>query len=87
MVAHTAKRLESVRLFSSDRVCLKSAQPLCLIESAQKELSHALFHSSKCRTCMATLIKYTCQESIQSFILNAHAKKAHIYTYLIEYTC
>ena len=34
MTAHTAKRLESVRLFSCDRVCLKSAQPLSLIESA-----------------------------------------------------
>ena len=36
---HTAKRQESVRLFGSDRVCLKSVQPLCLIESASKALS------------------------------------------------
>ena len=39
MTAHTAKRLESVRLFSCDRVCLKSAQPLCFIESAYNALS------------------------------------------------
>ena len=32
MAAHTAERLESVRLFSSNRVCLKIIQPLCLIE-------------------------------------------------------
>ena len=30
--AHWHKRLESARLFSFDRVCLKSVQPLCLIE-------------------------------------------------------
>ena len=34
MAAHSAKRLESVRLFSTDEVCLKSVQPLCLIEYA-----------------------------------------------------
>ena len=31
MVARTAKRLESVQLFSSDRVCLKSVKLLCFI--------------------------------------------------------
>ena len=39
MAAHTDKRLESVRLFSSDAVCLRSVQPLCLIESAEKAFS------------------------------------------------
>ena len=39
MAARTAKRLESVQLFSSDRVCLESIQPLCWIESAKKALS------------------------------------------------
>ena len=39
MAARTAKRLESVGLFSSDGVGQKMVQPLCLIESAWRALS------------------------------------------------
>ena len=39
------------------------------------------------RTRVAIFITYTCLESVQSFVLNALAKKAHIHTHLIEYAC
>ena len=44
MAAHTAERLESVWLFSSDRVCLKSLHPLCLIEYMPRKPSATLFN-------------------------------------------
>ena len=69
MAAHTAKHQESVRLFSSDRVCiakkrtaalfdricLENIKPLCVI---RVRAQHIWLFSSI----------YTCQESIQSIV-------------------
>ena len=87
MAAHTAKRQESVRLFSSVRVCMPKKRTAALFDGICLENIKLLFEYAQNTYCMAIFIKYTCQESIQSFILNAHAKKAYIFTYLIECAC
>ena len=96
MAAHTAERLESMRLFSSNRKCLKCLQLLGLIEYVPRKRTATLFYSSMSKkgiaasfwwitrwTRNAIFIKYACLGSVQSFVLNAHAKKAHINTLLI----
>ena len=91
--------LESARLFSFDQVCLKSVEPLCLIEYMFRKCTATLFNrvcleSVKPLHCGGVRVEhvwlayqfhqiYTCLESEQSFVLNAHAKKAYFYTYLI----
>ena len=67
------------------------------LSSLPKKRIAALFKSSVSKEHIARfalvkdgrfiLIKYTCLESIQSFVLSVHAKKAYIHTYLIEYAC
>ena len=66
--------LERVKPLCFIRVCIKSVEPLRFGEVRTENVR--LFSSN-----------HTCLESVQSFVFNAHANKAYIHTYFIEYTC
>ena len=69
-------------MFSSDRVCLKRIQPLCLIESAQKALSQFVSFEQAQDTCgyfhqiymprkhMVVYFERACQEGVHLHIFN-----------------
>jgi len=62
-------------------ICLESVQPLFIIKSVQKVLCSnevCLEHVSR----MASFIKYTCLESVQSFVLNGMPWRRTLITHI-----